>query len=100
MEFVQVRLLTNMSDPFPKKIVRERLTEFSLLNSVIRRLFGAIAGYSFGERGTVGFFCVRSALSKPLLYSIKVFGREREGDFFPKKFPSQNPKNKPQTTDI
>ena len=26
MEFVQVRLLTNMSDPFPKKIVRERLT--------------------------------------------------------------------------
>ena len=27
MEFVQVRLLTNMSDPFPKKIVRERLRE-------------------------------------------------------------------------
>ena len=25
--FVQVRLLTNMSDPFPKKIVRERLTQ-------------------------------------------------------------------------
>ena len=23
---MQVRLLTNMSDPFPKKIVRERLT--------------------------------------------------------------------------
>ena len=67
----------------------------------IRLLRGAIAGYSFGERGTVGFFCVRSALSKPLLYSIKVFGREREGDFFPKKFPSQNPpKNKPQTPDI
>ena len=27
--FVQVRLLTNMSDPFPKKIVRERLTQSS-----------------------------------------------------------------------
>ena len=26
MEFVQVDLLTNMSDPFPEKIVRERLT--------------------------------------------------------------------------
>ena len=26
VEFVQVDLLTNMSDPFPEKIVRERLT--------------------------------------------------------------------------
>ena len=26
MEFVQVRLLLNRSDPFPEKIVRERLT--------------------------------------------------------------------------
>ena len=25
ISFVQFRLLTNMSDPFPKKIVRERL---------------------------------------------------------------------------
>ena len=31
MEFVQVDLLTNMSDPFPKKIVRERLTQSSAL---------------------------------------------------------------------
>ena len=29
MEFVQFDLLTNMSDPFPKKIVRERLTQSS-----------------------------------------------------------------------
>ena len=26
MEFVQVRVLPNVSDPFPEKIVRERLT--------------------------------------------------------------------------
>ena len=45
MEFVQVRVRTNMSDPFPKKIVRERLTEFSLLNSVIRLLRGEIAEF-------------------------------------------------------
>ena len=31
MEFVQFDLLTNMSDPFPKKIVRERLTQSSAL---------------------------------------------------------------------
>ena len=42
---MQVRVRTNMSDPFPKKIVRERLTEFSLLNSVIRLLRGEIAGF-------------------------------------------------------
>ena len=29
ISFVQVRLLTNRSDPFPKKIVRERLTQSS-----------------------------------------------------------------------
>ena len=29
MEFVQVRMLTNLSDPFPEKIVRERLPEGS-----------------------------------------------------------------------
>ncbi len=27
--FVQVHVLTNLSDPFPKKIVRERLTQSS-----------------------------------------------------------------------
>ena len=27
MEFVQVHVRTNLSDPFPKKIVRERLRE-------------------------------------------------------------------------
>ena len=42
---MQVRVRTNMSDPFPKKIVRERLTEFSLLNSVIRLLRGEIARF-------------------------------------------------------
>ena len=31
--------------PFPEKIVRERLTEFSLLNSVIRLLRGEIARF-------------------------------------------------------
>ena len=46
MEFVQFDLLTNMSDPIltlvsdPTGIVCERLTEFSLLNSVIRTLRG------------------------------------------------------------
>ena len=33
--FVQVRLLTNMSDPFPKKIVRERLRSIRLLRGEI-----------------------------------------------------------------
>ena len=42
---MQVRVRTNMSDPFPKKIVRERLTEFNLLNSVIRLLRGEIARF-------------------------------------------------------
>ena len=40
---MQVHVRTNLSDPFPEKIVRERLTEFGLPNSVIRRLRGAIA---------------------------------------------------------
>ena len=43
MEFVQVHVRTNLSDPFPEKIVRERLTEFGLPNSVIRLLWGEIA---------------------------------------------------------
>ena len=47
VEFVQVRLLLNRSDPFPEKIVRERLREFSLLNSASSLLRGEIAGYSF-----------------------------------------------------
>ena len=38
---MQVRLLPNVSDPFPEKIVRERL------DGAIRLLRGAIAGYSF-----------------------------------------------------
>ena len=46
--FVQVHVLTNPEYPFSEKIVRERLTEFSLLNSVIRLLRGVIAGYSSG----------------------------------------------------
>ena len=43
MEFVQIRLLPNVSDPFPEKIVRERLTR------VIRRLRGEIAVISKGS---------------------------------------------------
>ena len=46
---MQVRLLPNMSDPFPEKIVRERL------DGAIRLLRGAIAGYSLGDGGTVAF---------------------------------------------
>ena len=41
VEFVQVHVRTNVSDPFPEKIVRERLTR------VIRLLRGESAGYSF-----------------------------------------------------
>ena len=33
--FVQVRLLTNMSDPFPKETVRERLRSIRLLRGEI-----------------------------------------------------------------
>ena len=59
--FVQVRLLLNRSDPFPEKIVRERLREFSLLNSASSLLRGESAGYSLGERGRRG---KRSLLKK------------------------------------
>ena len=38
VEFVQVHVLPNMSDPFPEKIVRERL------DGAIRRLRGVSAG--------------------------------------------------------
>ena len=48
MEFVQIRLLPNVSDPFPEKIVRERLT------MVIRRLFEAIAVISKGSSAFYG----------------------------------------------
>ena len=40
-----------MSDPFPKKIVRERLTEFGFPNSVIRRLFDVGAVIRVETRG-------------------------------------------------
>ena len=47
---MQVRLLPNVSDPFPEKIVRERL------DGAIRLLRGETAGYSLGETGgTVAF---------------------------------------------
>ena len=65
--------------PSPQEIVLGRLTGSSAV--YLERLRDIV----LGERGTVGFFCVRSALSKPLLYSIKVFGRGRGGDFFSKK---------------
>ena len=41
MEFVQVHVRTNVSDPFPEKIVRERL------GGAIRLLRGATAGFRF-----------------------------------------------------
>ena len=52
MKFVQVRLLTNMSDPFPKETVRERLRS-------IRLLRGEIAGFrvlSSGRIPLLGWF--------------------------------------------
>ena len=42
---MQVRLLPHMSDPFPEKIVRERL------DGAIRLLRGESAGYSLGDGG-------------------------------------------------
>ena len=62
MEFVQVRLLTNVSDPFPEKIVRERL------DGAIRRLRGAIAGYSFGGTGCTEWSKCTSGLHDPNLF--------------------------------
>ena len=49
MEFVQVRVLPNVSDPFPEKIVRERL------DGAIRLLRGEIAGYSFLCSGRIPY---------------------------------------------
>ena len=54
---MQVRVRTNMSDPFPKKIVRERLTEFGFPNSVIRRLFDVGAVIRVETRGRAIQFC-------------------------------------------
>ena len=47
MEFVQVRLRTNMSDPFPEKIVRERLTQSSAvyLERLLDIVYWVVAGY-------------------------------------------------------
>ena len=51
MEFVQVRVLPNVSDPFPKKIVHERL------DGAIRLLRGEIAVISTGHPTFIGCDC-------------------------------------------
>ena len=49
---MQVRLLTNMSDPFPKKIVRERLPMGSAFYGERLRpwVYWVVVGYLVGER--------------------------------------------------
>ncbi len=86
MEFVQVRLLTNMSDPFPKKIVRERLTGSSAFYG--ERLRDIV----LGERDALSGVNARPVCTiQTFLYSIQFFGRGCGGDFFSKKsFPRKN----------
>ena len=62
VEFVQVRVLPNVSDPFPEKIVRERLTR------VIRLLRGEIAGYSLGDTGERGERSLLEKLRKTFIW--------------------------------
>ena len=70
---MQVRVRTNMSDPFPKKIVRERMTEFGLPNSVIRLLRGEIAGFRVlvmaGYRCSVLYWFGEDGLGKTLIFA-------------------------------
>ena len=61
---MQVRLLPNMSDPFPEKIVRERL------DGAIRLLRGETAGYSFGGRGNEGERSLLKKLRKTFMRGI------------------------------
>ena len=52
VEFVQVRLLLNRSDPFPEKIVRERLTWASAFyGERLRDIVFLMVGYSCLLRG-------------------------------------------------
>ena len=61
MEFVQVHVRTNVSDPFPEKIVRERL------GGAIRLLRGEIAGFRFYGMNVHRFWGVFIVFS-PWLY--------------------------------
>ena len=63
---MQFDLLTNMSDPFPKKIVRERLTQSSALYGERLRdiVYSVVAGYLFG--GEIAGFRVLGSGGIPL----------------------------------
>ena len=67
---MQIRLLPNMSDPFPKKIARERLTR------VIRRLFEAIAVISKGS-SAVYWMRVRDIVSYAVVANRTILEMER-----------------------
>ena len=67
---MQVHVRPNMSDPFPEKIVRERLTR------VIRRLFEAIAVIS-KEPSAVYWMRVRDIVSYAVVANHTILGMER-----------------------
>ena len=67
---MQVRLLPNVSDPFPKKIVRERLTR------VIRLLRGGIAVIS-KESSAVYLKRLRDIVSYAVVANHTILGMER-----------------------
>ena len=62
VEFVQVRLLTNRSDPFHQKIVCERLTESSALYG--ERLRDFVLGERGGRGGRI-CFCRNFLITRP-----------------------------------
>ena len=67
---MQVRVLPNVSDPFPKKIVLGRLTR------VIRRLFEAIAVIS-KEPSAVYWMRLRDIVSYAVVVNRTILGMER-----------------------